>query len=67
MLAGGHPSNGAVAQGSQSDGDSNNTTVSLLLYLYIPVNQLASFDISVSGLCYRYLLEGLILISVMRI
>lgn len=32
-----------------------------------PVNRLASFDISVTDICYRYLLEGLILISVMRI
>ena len=31
VLAGGHASNGAMAQGSQSDGDSNNTTVSLVL------------------------------------
>ncbi|KAJ6692570.1 TRNA SELENOCYSTEINE 1-ASSOCIATED PROTEIN 1-RELATED-RELATED [Salix purpurea] len=27
VLAGGHPSNGAMTQGSQSDGDSNNTTI----------------------------------------
>jgi len=31
VLAGGHSANGAVAQGSQSEGDSNNTTVSLIL------------------------------------
>jgi len=27
VLAGGHPSNGVMAQGSQSEGDSNNTTI----------------------------------------
>ena len=30
VLANGHSSNGAMAQGSQSEGDFNNTTVSLL-------------------------------------
>lgn len=30
VLAGGHASNGSVAQGSQSGGESNNTTVSLI-------------------------------------
>ena len=30
-MSGGHASNGVMAHGSQSDGDSNNTTVSLFL------------------------------------
>ena len=49
VLAGGHSSNGAMAQGSQSEGDLNNTTVSLFSELFIPANHLA-FDMSVTNL-----------------
>jgi len=33
VLAGGHASNGVITQGSQSDGESTNTTVSPFLTL----------------------------------
>ena len=55
VLAGGHPSNGAMTQGSQSDGDSNNTTVSLVLLCCIHCIQSCEFPNScnVADFCGR--------------
>lgn len=58
VLAGGHAPNGAVAQGSQSDNESNNATVSLSLFfcattfiLYLPfIMKLCFLQIFVGGL-----------------
>ncbi|OIV93272.1 hypothetical protein TanjilG_23113 [Lupinus angustifolius] len=46
VLAGGHPSNGAVTQGSQSEGDLNNTTIPIAIIIsdvLFPLDTLAIF------------------------
>lgn len=68
VCTGGYVSNGTPTQGFQSDGDSTNTTVSLLASHGFNQWRL-SFFLPLADLCvnYRYLLEGLILMLPMKI
>lgn len=56
VLAGGHASNGAVAQGSQYDNDSNNATVSpfpSIFAIFSPISTIDDEVMFLSDICWR--------------